>query len=53
MNEGEWVYLIVQDSSTGQTFTIHDNRSLVDIPSYGASNNETDALKKLASGGGY
>lgn len=47
MASGEYVYLIVQSTSTGQVITIQDNRQILDAESEG----EKDALQQLLSGG--
>lgn len=47
MGKGEWVYLIVQLTRTGEIITIQDNRQLLSAD----SKEEEDALRQLLQGG--
>ena len=47
MSSGEWVYLIVQITRTGETITVVDNRQILQAE----SQDEQDALRQLLQGG--
>eukprot|EP00611_Tribonema_gayanum_P008874 TRINITY_DN1853_c0_g1_i1.p1 TRINITY_DN1853_c0_g1~~TRINITY_DN1853_c0_g1_i1.p1 ORF type:complete len:283 (-),score=79.68 TRINITY_DN1853_c0_g1_i1:379-1227(-) len=48
---GEWVYLMVQDSSTGHVITLQDNRALIYGRASATSDAEADALTNMLGGG--
>jgi mitochondrial import inner membrane translocase subunit TIM21 len=46
----EWVYLMVQDTSTGHVITLQDNRAILASQAAAGSPEEADALRQLGRG---
>jgi len=47
VDNGEWVYLIVQSKKTGATYTICDNRSVIGALASAKSEEEKESIRRL------
>lgn len=47
MERGEWVYLCVQDMSSGHVITLHDNRAMLSAQAHAGSQEEKDAFAAM------